>query len=173
MDANAILSTGDWVVHSHYGVGQIINVEVKPIQDIATKCYKVKTEDSTYWFPASGTANPRVRPIATQEIIRKVIDNLRSKASHLDTDRVYWKEKIEQVQADNDLLSISLIIRDLSAQQVIRSLNQFERNALSSFKERLLMEWASIMHEGVERLRTRLLAYLKEGKAKLDLPQSK
>jgi len=45
------------------------------------------------------------------------------------------------------LISISLLIRDLSAQQVIRSLNQIERDALNHYIERLLGEWALIMGE--------------------------
>ena len=173
MDTITTLSTGDWLVHRFYGVGQIIRIEDKPIHEVATKCFQVKTNDSTYWFPTTDTANPRIRPIASEEIIHKAINNLRSQATYLDTDRTYWKQIIEDVQADNDLISISLLIRDLSAQQVIRSLNQIEREALNHFKERLLGEWASIMGEKIEILRPRLRSYIQEGQAKLDLPEKK
>ena len=173
MDMTVNLSTGDWVVHTYYGVGQIIRIEDKPIHEVATKCFQVKTNDSTFWFPTTDTANPRIRPIASKEIIHKVINNLRSQATYLDTDRAHWKQIIQDVLADNDLISISLLIRDLSAQQVIRSLNQIEREALNHYKERLLGEWASIVGEVIEILRPRLRSYIQEGQAKLDLPEKK
>lgn len=167
MDSNMPYSIDDWVVHSLYGVGQIRRIEVKPIHGEDTKCFKVKTKDSTYWFPTTDTANPRIRPVASKDIIHKVIKNLRRKSSKLDTDRRHWKKRIDEVQSNGDLLSISILIRDLSAQQVLRDLNQTEEDALEHFKERLLREWASIKHEEVEKLRSTLHAYIEESQSKI------
>ena len=166
MDSNTIYSIDDWVVHSYYGVGQINRIEVKPINEEETKCFKVKTSDSTYWFSATDTDNPRIRPVASQDILAKVFKNLRSKANVVDPDRTLWKSKIEEVQAGGDLLSISILIRDLSTQQMLRDLNQTEKNALEHFKERLLREWASIVDEDVETLRSTLNGYILESQAK-------
>lgn len=171
MDAEITYSPGDWVVHSFYGVGQITKIEVKPINEVDTQCFNVKTKDSIYWFPTTDTENPRIRPVASEDIFHEVIKNLRSKASTQDTDREHWKQVIEEVQADNDLISISLLIRDLSTQQVIRSLNQNERDALNLYKERLLGEWASIMHEEINNLQTILHGYIQESQAKIDFPK--
>lgn len=171
METKIAFSPGDWVVHSHYGVGQIMRIEVKPIQQVDTLCFKVKTNDSFYWFPTTDIENPRIRHVASEKIFHEVIQNLRSKASTQDTDRKHWKQMIEDVQAENDLISISLLVRDLSTQQAIRNLNQIERNALNLFKERLLVEWASIMQEEVNILRSRLNGYIQESKAKIELPQ--
>ena len=173
MDSNVALSIGDWVVHMHYGVGQIIKIEDKPILEIDTKCFKVETKDSTFWFPTTESSNPRIRPLATEEIIDTVIKNLRSKPSNLDTDKLQWKTIIEDVHAGNDLLSISVLIRDLSAQQLIRGLNQLERNALNQYKERLLVEWSSIMPQHIDELRKKLREYLLESQSMLDLPEKK
>jgi RNA polymerase-interacting CarD/CdnL/TRCF family regulator len=167
MESSTPYSVGDWVVHSYYGVGQIENLESKPINGETTRCYKVKTNNSTFWFPASDEDNPRVRPVASKEVISKMIKNLRRKSSKLDTDRKIWKNRIDEVQADGDLLSISIFIRDLSAQQVLRQLNQTEEDALEYFKERLLLEWASITDDDVEDLRIELNGYIKESQAKV------
>jgi len=173
MDANITYSPGDWVVHSYYGVGQITLIEVKPIHEVDTKCFKVKTKDSTYWFPTTDTGNSRIRPIASQEIIDNVIKNLRSESRNLDTNREHWKQMIEDVQVNNDLISISLLIRDLSVQKAIRSLNQIERDALNHNKERLLVEWASITQEEIEELRPRLHSYIMESRSKINLAERK
>jgi RNA polymerase-interacting CarD/CdnL/TRCF family regulator len=173
MNTNIDYSLGDWVVHASYGVGQITRIEDKPIQEVNTQCYKVKTKDSIYWFPKTDTGNPRIRPVASEELFHEVIKNLRSKASTQDTDREHWKEAIDEVQANNDLISISILVRYLSTQQVLRNLNQNERNGLNLNKERLLGEWASIMQDEIEKLRSRLNGYIQESQAKADLPKEK
>lgn len=167
MDSNIPYSINDWIVHSHYGVGQIKRIEVKPIHGEDTKCFKVMTRDSTFWFPTTDTDNPRIRSVASEDIIHKVIKNLRRKASKLDTDRRLWKKRIDEVQSNGDLLSTSILIRDLSAQQVLRQLNQTEEDALKHNKERLVREWSSIMQEDVEKIRSSLHAYIQESQAKI------
>jgi RNA polymerase-interacting CarD/CdnL/TRCF family regulator len=167
MDSNLPYSIDDWVVHTYYGVGQIKRIETKPIHGEDTKCYKVKTKDSTFWFPTTDEDNPRIRPVASKDIIHKVIKNLRRKSSKLDVDRKIWKKRIEEVQTNGDLLSMSIIIRDLSAQQVIRDLNQTEENALEHFKDRLVREWASITDEEIGDLRASVHVYIEESQAKI------
>jgi RNA polymerase-interacting CarD/CdnL/TRCF family regulator len=169
MDSVITYSTGDWVVHSLYGVGQIKRIEVKPIQGEDTNCFQVKTRDCTYWFPTSSMDNPRIRPVASQAIITKVIHNLRSKAHILDTDRDIWKKKISEVQADADLLAISILVRDLYAQQALRTLNQTEKAALKRLEDRLLGEWASIMQVEVEKIRPAFQEYIRESQAKIEV----
>ena len=173
MDSNTTYSTGDWVVHLHYGVGQINRIEVKPILGEDTQCFKVKTKDSTYWFPTADTDNPRIRPVASQDVITKVIKNLKRKSTTLDTDRKHWKERIDEAQADGNLMSISNLVRDLSAQQVLRDLNDTEKKALEQFTERLLREWALIVKEDVEKIRPKFHAYIEMSTAKLEVPEKK
>ena len=167
MDSNINYSVDDWVVHSYYGVGQIKRVEVKPINEEDMECFKVKTKDSTFWFPTKDTENPRIRPVATQEMMKKVVGQLKRKPNMLDQDKTLWKKMIEEVQAEGDLLSISMLVRDLSAQQIVRNLNQTEKNALEHFKERLLREWASITQEEIEQLRATLHAHIAKSQAKI------
>lgn len=173
MELNLHYSPGDWVVHLHYGAGQIIRIEVKPIGGKNVKCYKVKTKDSTYWFSTTDTDNPRIRPVASQEIIRKVAKILRRKARKLDTDRRYWKKRIDEVKSDGDILSISKLVRDLSAAQVLRGLNETEEKALEHLIERLLGEWASSTNEDVEKIRSTIYANIQESKAKIKVDGKK
>jgi len=160
-------STHDWVVHLHYGVGQITAIEVKPVDGQDTECFKVKTKNSTYWFPTNEGVNPRIRPVVSNEIIHKVIYHLRRTAGSLDPDRKYWKKKIDEVKSSGDIISISKLIRDLTSIQATRGINETERKALDFFKERLLREWASSTHEDVEKIRPLLQKHLKVSKSKL------
>ncbi len=167
MEANLSYSIDDWVVHSFYGVGQIRRIETRPIQGESKQCFKVNTKDSTYWFPVTENENPRIRPVASEDIIHRVIKNLRRKASTMDTDRKYWKSRIDEVRSNADMLSTSNLYRDLSSQRVIRKLNQTEDDALAYFEERLLREWATIVDEEIAKLRIQLHSYIETSKAKV------
>jgi RNA polymerase-interacting CarD/CdnL/TRCF family regulator len=169
MDSNLPYSVNDWVVHTQYGVGQIKRIEIKPIHGEKTDCFKVKTNDCTYWFPTNDIDNPRIRSVASKDVIQKVIRNLRRKSSKLDTDRRVWKQSIAEAQSNSDLLSLSVIIRDLSTQKILRQLNQTEEDALENFKDRLLREWASITQEEIETLRTELQEYIEVSQSKVKL----
>jgi len=167
MDSNLPYSVDDWVVHTQYGVGQIERIEAKPIHGDSTKCFKVRTNDCTYWFATNDIDNPRIRSVASKDVITKIIRNLRRKSSRLDTDRKLWKQRIAEVQSNGDLLSLSIIIRDLSTQQILRQLNQTEEDALEYFKDRLLREWASITQEEMDKLRSSLHGYIQVSQAKI------
>lgn len=168
---DSLYGIGDWVVHKRYGVGQIKGVEKRPINGEQTNCFKVKTKDSMYWFPATGKENPRIRSVETEQIIDKVIKTLRRKASNLDTDRKYWKSQISDAQSSDDLIVASKLIRDLSAQQVIRKLNQTEEKALNHFKETLIREWAAIMSVSIEKIRPRMNTCIQESKEKIKIEE--
>jgi RNA polymerase-interacting CarD/CdnL/TRCF family regulator len=169
MDTNSLYSINDWVVHTYYGVGQIRRIETRPIRGENTKCFKVNTGNCAYWFPISDKDNPRIRPVASQDILQKVIRNLRRKASTLDTDKKLWTNRIAEVQANGDVLSISNLIRDLSTQQVLRKITQTEEDALEHFKDRLLKEWATIVQEECEKLRIELQTHIEVSQAKVDV----
>lgn len=172
MDSSLPFTTGDWVVHLYYGVGQIKAIEEKPIGGEKQDCYKVKTKNSTFWFPTIDEDNPRIRPVVSDEIIRKVIYHLRRKAGALETDSKYWKKKIEEVKADGDIISISKLIRDLSTIQVVRGLNDSENKALEFFTDRLSREWASSTKEDVEKIRPVLQEHLQVSKSKVEVNEN-
>jgi RNA polymerase-interacting CarD/CdnL/TRCF family regulator len=167
MDTASSYSIGDWIVHKYYGVGQIKKTEPRQIHGESIKCFRVKTKDSTFWFPATKDENPRIRPVSSKEIIKQVIKNLRRKSSRIEADKKHWKEQIAQTKSDGDLISMSKLIRDLSAQQVVRKLNQSEDTALNTFKTRLLREWAAITKKDVRRIEPEFNNYIQESKNKI------
>jgi RNA polymerase-interacting CarD/CdnL/TRCF family regulator len=167
MEQEIHYSIGEWVVHSQYGVGQIKKTEVMPLHGKQTECFKVQVKDGAFWFPTNTSENPRIRPVESQEIMIKVIKNLRRKPGNLDKDKKYWSQRIKEVPTDGDLLSISHLIRDLSAQQAQKRLNESQIRALSEFKERLLDEWSAITDTPIEKIRPQLISYIQESKAKI------
>ncbi len=167
MEQEAHFSVGEWVVHDHYGVGQIKKTEVMPLHGEQTECFRVQVRDGDFWFPTNSAENPRIRPVASQEIITKVIKILRRKPGHIEEDKVYWKNQIQAVSSDGDLLSISKLIRDLSAQQSRKRLNDSQVRALTNFKERLLLEWAAITGTEINKIRPEFNSYIQESDSKI------
>lgn len=149
-------AVGDWVVHHAYGIGQIKNIEVKPIHGKQVKCFRVKTKDGAFWFPKNHPDNPRIRPVATPEIIQRVQKELGKSVGDLDPDRKMWKERINEVKASDDLIEVSQMVRDLNILRTRRKLNQTEENALNDFTDRLLDEWSAAMNTDIGVIRRKL-----------------
>lgn len=168
MEQETHFSIGEWVVHRQYGVGQIKKTEVMPLHGERTECFRVQVRGGAFWFPTDEVANPRIRPVASQEIISKVIKNLRRKPGKLDQDKKYWTQQIKEIPLDGDLVTISRLIRDLSAQKSLKRLNDTQIRALSKFEERLLLEWSAITSVVIEEIRTQFNKLIRESKAKID-----
>jgi RNA polymerase-interacting CarD/CdnL/TRCF family regulator len=153
-------SIGDWVVHHSYGIGQIKKIEEKPIHGKQVACFRVKTQDGDYWFPRNGADNPRIRPVASQDMLQRAQKELQETVRDLDHDRKMWKSRIDEVRASDELIATSQLVRDLTILRTQRKLNQTEEKALSHFTDRLLREWSATMNIDVEAIRPKLNHYL-------------
>jgi RNA polymerase-interacting CarD/CdnL/TRCF family regulator len=159
---------GDWVVHHSYGVGQIRNIEVKPIHGEQVKCFRVKTKDSAFWFPKNRPDNPRIRPVVSPDIIERVIEELKKPVFDMDPDRKMWKKRIDETKASDDLIITSQIVRDLNHLRIHRKLNQTEEKALNDFTDRLIDEWSTTMKTESGVVRRELNKYIQASKALAD-----
>jgi len=155
-------SLGDRIVHRYYGVGHIDGIECKPLNGVKVECFKVKTENASYWFPTDSVDNQRFHPVASQELIQSVIEILQSAPHGLDNDPYQWKERIDDVQNNGDLLTISSLVRDLAAMKRKKKLNRIEDQALYNLENRLLREWAASLEVDAKSIRPRLRAYLQK-----------
>jgi CarD family transcriptional regulator len=157
-------SLGDKVVHRSYGIGKIDAVECKPLNGVQVECFKVKTENGDYWFPTDSLDNPRIRPVASKELVQKAIETLRSAPQGLENDQREWQEQINNVQTDGDFLAISGLVRDLSVLKAKKKLNRTQDQALKTLENRLLREWAASSEVEVNSIRPKFQAYIKESK---------
>ena len=148
---------GDWVVHHDYGIGQIREIEEKPIHGELIVCFRVKAkEGSEWWFPRIGAENPRIRPVASLDILQRAQLELQKTDQDLDPDRNMWRLRISEVRASDDLIATSQLVRDLTILRTQRKFNQTEATALNHFTDRLLREWAASLNVEVEAVRPKL-----------------
>ncbi len=160
----SIYSLGDRVVHRSYGIGEIDGIEYKPINGIEVECFKVKTESAHFWFPTEGLDNHRIHPVASQDLVQKVIKILRSAPQGLEFDQFQWKERIDLVQSEGDILAISGLVRDLVVLKTTKKLNQVQSHALKTLENRLLIEWAASSGVDVVGIRPEYRVHLKKSK---------
>lgn len=153
---------GDWVVHHTYGIGQIKGLERKPIHGELANCFRVITNaGAEWWFPQDETDNPRIRPVASPDVMQRIQTELQQPVGDLDPDRDVWKIRINEVKASDDLIATSQIVRDLTLLKTKRRLNQTESSALNHFTDRLLREWSAIMNIEVTAVQQILNRYLR------------
>ena len=67
-------SIGDMVVHRYYGIGKIESIDNKPFDGVKVDCFKVSTDNCVYWFPKDSLDNPRVHPVASQDMIEEAAE---------------------------------------------------------------------------------------------------
>ena len=96
-----------------------------------------------------------------------MIKNLRRTPGHLEKDEPYWTQKIKKVPPQGDLLTISQLIRDLSAQKAQKRLTDMQVKALSNFKDRLLHEWSTITGTDIKKLRPQFNKYIQDSTDKI------
>jgi RNA polymerase-interacting CarD/CdnL/TRCF family regulator len=72
-----IYAMGDWIVHRHYGVGQVMDIEKKKLNKKVKRFYKIRTKDSTFWLPVKNAKNSRVDPLPSRYKVEKAIKLLK------------------------------------------------------------------------------------------------
>ncbi|MBW2412037.1 MAG: hypothetical protein JRF72_19745 [Deltaproteobacteria bacterium] len=149
-------SKGDWIVHAHYGVGQVKRREKKVLEGDKKTFFRVKTFDGVYWLPVKNTATPRIRRLASEYQIKKALSLIRKPPVELPKDHKRRGKQITETLKDGSLYTIAKIIRDLHGRKVTVSLNQTEISLLEKITDRFLDEWSVVKGEEVEVLAEKL-----------------
>jgi RNA polymerase-interacting CarD/CdnL/TRCF family regulator len=137
-------SIGDKIVHAYYGVGQVVDIEDKKLDDKMTTYYVVKTRNSTFWLPVEKADNERVRPIvSSQTIENNVIETLKADPQEMASHHKIRKKRIMDVRTSGEIVPIARLVRDLTYRRFTKgNLTDIERRNLDHLKSRLASEWA-------------------------------
>lgn len=153
---------GDWIVHQHYGMGQIKKTEIKPMHGEDMECYRVRTKDGVFWFPADQDDNPRIRPVASREVLKRGLEVLNKPPRNFDADYKEVRKRINDVKSEGSIVSIARLLRDLSARSAVKKLNDLEEQTLRSFTDQFLKEWTMCMEIGPGAAQKQLETFLQQ-----------
>jgi len=147
---------GDWIVHAHYGVGQVKELEKKELEGKNRIFHRVKTFDGEYWLSVSGTDVEYIRPIASEYQIRRALTMVRKTPEELPESHTQRGKVIHEAIKDPSLYTKACMIRDLNRRDKESKLNYSEENTLLKLKKQFLDEWSVIKNMDREILEEKL-----------------
>jgi len=157
---------GDWIVHLTYGVGQVQRIENMLVRENKCHCYRVRTDDGTFWLPLDNANNRRVRPLATPERIQRALRALREKPQKLTKNYKSRFKHIQKVMFDGNLNTDAKLVRDLNARMFRKGLSPTEQSAFNIIVKRFLQEWMVSTGIKMQDVRQEMNRFLKESRYK-------
>jgi RNA polymerase-interacting CarD/CdnL/TRCF family regulator len=137
-------STGDWIVHAHYGVGQVKGIEKKVLEGEKKLFFKVKTFDGVYWLSVVKTNVEYIRPITSEHQIKRALTIIRRPPKQLSENHTQRNKAISDALNDPSIYAKARMIRDLNGKQQESKLNFTEEDAFLKMKKQLVNEWSVV-----------------------------
>ena len=138
--------SGDWVVHSRYGVGQIEGIEVKHLSGAEKKFYKVIITNGVYWMSLEKANVNYVRPISSRSTIYRYLSVIRKKPTKLSNDYRSRNKYILERLSSGSLLDQVRLLRDLNGRQKDKGLTELETETLERIRKMFIDEWVACEH---------------------------
>ncbi len=139
-------SPDDWIVHRHYGIGQVKAVETKAIGEEETTYYKIEAHnDSTIWVPVNSEAE-LLRPAASEDEFGEVVQVLKRPSRKMSVHFQARVAHIHKVSREGNPVMLARAVRDLWARRSRRGqLSNTEESAWRRLVNRLIAEWSVSM----------------------------
>ncbi len=135
---NFRFKVGDWIAHYTYGLGKVINIDHKDIQDTNALYYQVKTKDFTYWIPLENQYADHIKPIRSKKEFEDALKLMAKEPEGTLGDIKSRKGILQQRWLKGDLSSRAELLRDL---YVRKSLSYQEKEMVENIKLTFINEW--------------------------------
>jgi RNA polymerase-interacting CarD/CdnL/TRCF family regulator len=132
---------GDSVMHWTYGLGEIVGLEERALAGQKVLYYAVKVRDLTIWVPADGNIETRLRRPTARAAFENLFTILSGPGEPLPLDRQERKLWLVEQLKDGRAESLCRVIRDLSAYQRVKTLNDHDQQLMKRTRDSLLGEW--------------------------------
>jgi RNA polymerase-interacting CarD/CdnL/TRCF family regulator len=149
-------STGDWIVHAYYGVGQVKGKDDKSLGGEKQSFFKVKTFNGVYWLPVKKADVDHIRPLASKMQISRALSLIRKAPQDLPSDYKLRGREILEAIRNVSLYAKARMIRDLNGKKFTSKLNISDQDALDKMKMQFLNEWAVVKEEDRGELEKKL-----------------
>lgn len=136
---------GDPVMHWTYGLGKIIRLEERSLSGKTILYYAVQIGELTVWVPADGMLEKRLRPPTSELRLKELLEILTGPSEALPEDRHERKLLLMKMIRDGQAESLCRVIRDLTAMQQVRSLNDSDHALLKQSQSAFVGEWGLVL----------------------------
>ena|SRR5512143_2481265 len=132
---------GDTVMHWNHGLGQITGLEERKVLGESQLYYAVKIQDIMVWVPADSLLPTRLRLPTPAQAFKKLLGILHGPAAELPVERHERRTQLRAQMAGGSPASMCHVIRDLTALEEKKSLNDDDKSTLRRARAMLLGEW--------------------------------
>jgi RNA polymerase-interacting CarD/CdnL/TRCF family regulator len=133
---------GDWVVHSTHGLGQILAIETRTINEIKSLYYMVKVASLTTWVPVDENVKSRLRLPNDAAGFMESISVLSEPAESLSNDYRQRNLQLHEMLKDGGVTAYCKVIRDLAAYRQGRPTSDHDNTLMKYAKGILIAEWS-------------------------------
>jgi RNA polymerase-interacting CarD/CdnL/TRCF family regulator len=157
----------DWVVHKHYGLGQVIGEDEKILDGEKQRYLKVKTSDILYWIPVEKVDFDRVRPVASINQIKYAFTLVQKTPKKLAKDYIARRKEISLTLNNVSLYSNVRLIRDLKGRAANSKSNMNDDTVLEKITIQFLNECTLVLNQEHRIVEKKLYIALKKSMEKV------
>jgi RNA polymerase-interacting CarD/CdnL/TRCF family regulator len=132
---------GDWIVHTSYGVGKVVDILDKDMDGHQETYFKVSTEEIEYWLPVDKADAEHITPIRSEKDFNQAIQIISKPPKPMSEPRNQYKRLINERWLDGSLPARAALIRDLNGRNAIKRLSYDEKETCNKAENSFIEEW--------------------------------
>jgi len=132
---------GDWIVHTSYGVGKVVDIVDKDMDGQKESFFKVSTEEIEYWLPVDKADAEHIMPIRSEKEFKQAIKIISEPPKTMTEPHNRYKRLIYERWLDGSLSARAALIRDLHGRDSIKGLSYDEKETYEKAENHFINEW--------------------------------
>jgi RNA polymerase-interacting CarD/CdnL/TRCF family regulator len=151
---------GDWVVHCTHGIGKVMALEERVVNNTPALYYEIQIGDFTIWIPADENLQSRLRLPINKTELKQLFSVLTGPAEKLPDDRRQRSLYLQEMLKDGKTESLCKVMRDLAAHRHMRWWNEYDGEMMKRVEKRLVREWSFSLSMSASEAETELHSLL-------------
>ena len=132
---------GDWIVHYYYGVGEVVDIVDKTLDDHQVTFFKVAAAEIEYWLPSDKAEAEHIKPIRSKKEFDQAIQIISKPPNPMSEPHNRNKQIIYKRWLDGSLPARAELMRDLHGRNNVKVLSYDERETFTKAEKLFINEW--------------------------------
>lgn len=132
---------GDWIVHTSYGVGRVVDIADKDVDGSQETFFRVSTDEIEYWLPVEKADADHITPIRSEKDFNQAIQIISKPPEPMLEPRNQYKRLINERWSDGSLPARAALIRDLNGRNATKRLSYDEKETCEKAENTFIQEW--------------------------------
>ena len=145
---------GDWIVHDYYGVGEVVDIVDKVLDEHQETFFKVSTAEIEYWLPSDKAEAEHIKPIRSEKEFNQAIQIISKPPDPISEPHKRNKKLIHKRWLDGSLPARAALMRDLHGRNNVKVLSYDERETFKKAEKFFINEWV-ISNPSLSRTKAR------------------